>query len=51
VWGNTTADLPAHAPSQFADVLTGSTITVDRGRVEIGRVLSTLPVAVLLGST
>jgi maltooligosyltrehalose synthase len=47
VWGNTTAQLPAGAPTRFTDVLTGRVTEARRGVLQIGGVLATLPVSVL----
>jgi (1->4)-alpha-D-glucan 1-alpha-D-glucosylmutase len=49
VWGTTAAELPAQAPARYTDVLTGSVVRAARGRLDLGDVLATLPVAVLLG--
>ncbi len=46
-WGKTTLRVPDGAPASFTDVLTGRTVAVRRGRLEVGEVLDVLPVAVL----
>jgi malto-oligosyltrehalose synthase len=50
VWGSTTAQLPAGAPTRFTDVLTGTVTHSTRGALQIGGVLATLPVSVLRGT-
>jgi malto-oligosyltrehalose synthase len=47
VWGGTTVRLPSPAPRSFTDVLTGGRHDVPNGVLQAGRVLGTLPVAVL----
>jgi (1->4)-alpha-D-glucan 1-alpha-D-glucosylmutase len=47
LWGSTTAQLPAGAPTRFTDVLTGSVTEARRGALQIGGILGTLPVSVL----
>jgi (1->4)-alpha-D-glucan 1-alpha-D-glucosylmutase len=48
-WAETTLRLPAEAPQQFLDVLTGAPRNVNRSVLDAADVLSDLPVAVLLG--
>ena len=46
-WGGTTVVVPSPAPRSFTDVLTGGTHDIGAGVLDVGRVLGTLPVAVL----
>jgi (1->4)-alpha-D-glucan 1-alpha-D-glucosylmutase len=48
VWGGTTVRLPPSAPHSFSDVLTGGTVDSRTGVLQVGEVLRTLPVAVLV---
>jgi (1->4)-alpha-D-glucan 1-alpha-D-glucosylmutase len=48
-WADTALCLPAEAPQQFVDVLTGAPHALDRSRLGVADVLGALPVAVLLG--
>jgi (1->4)-alpha-D-glucan 1-alpha-D-glucosylmutase len=48
-WAGTALRLPAEAPQQFVDVLTGVPHALNRSRLEVADVLSALPVAALLG--
>ncbi len=49
VWGDTRLHLPAPAPRELTDVVTGVTLAVRRNAFAVGQALDTLPVAVLRG--
>jgi (1->4)-alpha-D-glucan 1-alpha-D-glucosylmutase len=48
IWRDTAVVLPEGAPTEWRDVLCGTTLTAPRGNLPVGDVLANLPVALLV---
>ncbi|HEX3796295.1 MAG TPA: malto-oligosyltrehalose synthase [Acidimicrobiales bacterium] len=47
-WGSSALRLPAHAPSLFADVVSGASVSASGGQLKLAQCLHHLPIAVLI---